>query len=286
MQAAHSPAPRRAGFLLPAVLAAAAACAQTPRGPTVSDAAAALQGGDFEEAIRAAGRLLEAETPNLAAHWVRAKAYEASGNFDAAIDDYAKLLEYRPDDPQILNAVGAAAFKNADVERSIEAFDAAIEQDPAQEAHHWQRGISYYYAERFEEGEEQFQSHRSVNPQDVENAVWHFLCAAPSIGIVNARARLIPIERDGRVPMMEIYELFRGEASADDVLERARKAPSAEALNGQMFYAHLYLGLYYEAHGRAREAAAHIDKAAQDYPVSHYMGHVARVHRRIRASGK
>lgn len=279
--------PPRAGFVFLAALAAAApACAQNPREPTVSDAAASLRRGDFEEAIRAAGKLLAAETPNLAAYWVRAGAYEESGNFEAAIADYEKLLEYRPDDPQILNAVGAAAFKNGAVASSIAAFDAAVEQDPAQEAHHWRRGISYYYAERFEEGEAQFQMHRAVNPQDVENAVWHFLCAAPSIGIVNARARLIPIDNDARVPMMEIYNLFRGEASADEVLERARQAPSPEALNGQMFYAHLYLGLYHEAWGRAAEAAAHVAKAAHDYPVRHYMGHVARVHQQLRGRGE
>ena len=277
----------RAGRVFPAAIAAVfSACAQTPSELTVSDAATSLRRGDFEEAIRAANGLLAAETPNLAAYWVRARAYEQSGNFAAAIEDYAKLLEYRPGDPQIHNAIGAAAFKNADIERSIEAFDAAIEQEPAQEPHHWQRGISYYYAERFAEGEEQFQMHRAVNPQDVENAVWHFLCAAPLIGTVNARARLIPIDNDARAPMMEIYGLFRGEASADDVIERARKAPSPDELTGQMFYAHLYLGLYHEAHGRAAAAAEHIAKAVRDYPVSHYMGHVARVHQQIRNRGK
>ncbi len=275
--------PRAAFVFLAAIATASPACAQAPRELTVSDAAASLRRGDFEEAIRAASDLLAAETPNLAAYWVRAKAYEQSGHFAAAIEDYAKLLEHRPGDPQIYNAVGGAAFKNADIERSIEAFNAAIEQEPAQEPHHWQRGISYYYAERFEEGEEQFQMHRAVNPQDVENAVWHFLCAAPLIGTVNARARLIPIDNDARVPMMEIYNLFRGEASADDVIERARKAPSPDELIGQMFYAHLYLGLYHEAYGRAAAAAEHIAKAVRDYPVSHYMGHVAHVHQQIRS---
>ncbi len=272
--------------LLAAVAAAAPACAQAPREITVSDAAASLQRGDLQEAIRIAGGLLEAETPNLAAYWVRAKAYERSGDFAAAIEDYAQLLEYRPGDPQIHNAIGAAAFKNADIERSIAAFDAAIEQEPALEPHHWQRGISYYYAERFEEGEEQFQLHRSVNPQDVENAVWHFLCAMPSIGPVNARARLIPIDNDPRAPMMEIYNLFRGEASADDVLGRARQAASPDELAGQMFYAHLYLGLYHEAYGRAEAAAGHIAKAVRNYPANHYMGHVARVHQQLRSRGK
>ncbi len=279
--------PQGSGFvLLAAITVVAPACAQTPRELTVSDAVASLQRGDFEEAIRVADGLLETETPNLAAYWVRAKAYEQSADFASAIKDYMELLENRPGDPQIHNAIGSAAFKNADIERSIEAFDATIEQEPAQEPHHWQRGISYYYAERFEDGEEQFQMHREVNPQDVENAVWHFLCAAPLIGTVNARARLIPIDNDARAPMMEIYALFRGEANADDVMERARKAPTPDELAGQMFYAHLYLGLYHEAYGRTKAAAEHIAKAVHDYPMSHYMWHVARVHQQIRSRGR
>ena len=200
-----------------AVLAVAPACAQEPRELTVIDAVEALQKGNPKEAVRLTTELLSANDPNTSAYWVRAKAYEALSEFGSAVDDYAALLEHRPDDPQLLNAIGSAAFKNADMRRSIEAFDAAIEQEPAQAPHHWQRGISYYYAKQFEDGEKQFQIHRTVNPQDVENSVWHFLCAVPLIGTVNARAQLIPIDNDARVPMMQIYELFRRQS------ERSRR---------------------------------------------------------------
>ncbi len=268
-----------------AVLAVAPACAQEPRELTVIDAVEALQKGNPKEAVRLTTELLSANDPNTSAYWVRAKAYEALSEFGSAVDDYAALLEHRPDDPQLLNAIGSAAFKNADMRRSIEAFDAAIEQEPAQAPHHWQRGISYYYAKQFEDGEKQFQIHRTVNPQDVENSVWHFLCAVPLIGTVNARAQLIPIDNDARVPMMQIYELFRGKASEADVMARASEASSDAERAGQMFYAHLYLGLYHEAYGRKKLAAEHIAKAVHDYSANHYMWHVARVHEQIRKGG-
>ena len=47
----------------------------------------------------------------------------------------------------------------------------------------------------------------------------------------------------------------------------------------RLFYAHLYLGLYYEAHGDARAARKHLAEAADEHRVGHYMWDVARLHR-------
>ena len=50
------------------------------------------------------------------------------------------------------------------------------------------------------------------------------------------------------------------------------------ARRDQRFYAHLYLGLYFEALGDAKLAREHITRAAEDFSENHYMGDVARVH--------
>ncbi|NNC88790.1 MAG: hypothetical protein HKN82_10070, partial [Akkermansiaceae bacterium] len=44
----------------------------------------------------------------------------------------------------------------------------------------------------------------------------------------------------------------------------------------------LYLGLYHEALGEEAKAAAHMQKAAGDYKMDHYMGRVAQVHVKLR----
>jgi len=49
------------------------------------------------------------------------------------------------------------------------------------------------------------------------------------------------------------------------------------------FYAHLYVGLFHEAAGRADESLRHIQTAVKKYPSQHYMGDVARVHLQLRA---
>ena len=47
--------------------------------------------------------------------------------------------------------------------------------------------------------------------------------------------------------MMRIYSLFRGQAKPDDVLDAVRQGdPKEEELNQRLFYARLYLGLYFE----------------------------------------
>ena len=94
-----------------------------------------------------------------------------------------------------------------------------------------------------------------------------------------ARAALIPIAADSRVPMMKVHELFAGKATPEDVLKAAESgSPKLEQRNRQLFYAHLYLGLYYEAAGDLAKTREHIYKASTDLTSDEYMGDVARVH--------
>ncbi len=65
-----------------------------------------------------------------------------------------------------------------------------------------------------------------------------------------ARKSLLKIKNDPRVPMMQIYALFAGQATPDDVLAAARAGnPSPQQLRERLFYAALYIGLYCEAMG-------------------------------------
>ena len=98
------------------------------------------------------------------------------------------------------------------------------------------------------------------------------------MGVEKARADLLAIEPDPRPVMMEVYALFRGDVKPEDVLLSARRGdPPADRLNERLFYAELYLGLYYEAAGDAEKSAQHI-KAAIEHKLPHYMWDVAKVH--------
>lgn len=186
---------------------------------------------------------------------------------------------------------GEARFFDAKIAESIADFDAFISLYPDQDPHHWQRGLSYYYAEAYEKGKAQFERHQTVNSQDVENAVWHFLCAvrAPGGDIEAAKKALIPIERDSRIPMKEVHDLFGGRGSIEAVLAAAKPDEDGlltESERNHLCYAHLYLGLYFEAMGDAAKSAEHITLAAFEYPMDHYMGKTAQVHAKLRGLKK
>ncbi|MEM7600803.1 MAG: hypothetical protein AAF357_05250 [Verrucomicrobiota bacterium] len=226
---------------------------------------------------------------------VGAKVMEAfqSGDYDTAI----KLTDEIPDDSSwirvraaSLQRRGEARFFKADIDGSIADFDAYLAYFPEQDPHHWQRGLSYYYAEEYQQGKAQFERHQTVNTQDVENAVWHFICAvrAPGGSVEAAQADLIPIQRDSRVPMKEVHALFAGKGSVQDVLDAA--APNGDNVisdeeRNHLCYAHLYLGLYFEAIGEERKMREHIRLASFEYPMEHYMGKTAQVHAKLRGIG-
>lgn len=176
--------------------------------------------------------------------------------------------------PQELLDRAVAHFDVGRIAESAADFDRLAQADPAAMPYLWQRGIVLYYAGRFADCRQQFERHRTVNPDDVENAAWHFLCVARAESALRARAALLPVGPDSRVPMRQVYEMFRGAATPEEVLRAAGAQPAAQ------FYAQLYLGLYFEATGDARRALEHIKAAAADRFASAggYMHMVARVH--------
>lgn len=176
--------------------------------------------------------------------------------------------------PQALLDRAVAEFSKGRISESVAAFDELARVAPREAPYLWQRGIALYYAGRYKDCRAQFESHRTVNADDVENAAWHFLCVARGDSPKAARAALLPVGPDSRVPMREIYEMFRGETTADAVLTAAGARPQGR------FYAHLYVGLYSEAIGDQARAREQIALAAQPQfaDAGGYMHMVAVVH--------
>lgn len=214
------------------------------------------------------------------------------GDLDGALDCLEPLLELdRPNDTsralvsalaaRILHLRGEEHFRQGCISASIADFDRQIQLQPQREAEHWQRGIALYYAGEFEAGAQQFKLHQTVNPQDVENAAWHFLCASrcSQATVEDAREGLIQVTRDPRAPMSQIQQMFAGLMTPEEVVQVGEKA-GGEA----KFYADLYAGLYYEALGSDAESMKLMRNAA-DNPAARdsYMGDVARVHVALRS---
>lgn len=266
--------------LTTAIVIVAVGCAPTLGNDALSEARQLLAAGKFDEALRRANAAVGADPLDAAALVVRSSIFESFEDYAAAEEDLSRAIELAPPRIDLHQQRGGVRFKRGDIAGSIEDFDRYLAARPDREPHHWQRGISYYYAGEFAKGARQFEGYQSVDDNDVENAVWHFLCLAREQGVDAARGKLLKVRRDPRVPLMEVYALFAGQAQPADVLAAARAGdPSEDELRMRQFYAHLYLGLYYEALADAAKAREHLATAARDYKhPGHYMWCVAQVH--------
>lgn len=181
---------------------------------------------------------------------------------------------------------GRVRFQAGDVQGSVNDFDRHVKLSPELKTRQWERGISLYYAEKFELGAKQFEIYQTYHDNDVENSTWRFLCVARDKGIAVARKNLLPIKNDTRIPMMQIYKLYQGKLTSAEVLKAAEELPANDLeKNSARFYANLYVGLLLEIEGKKVESLKHI-KAAQKSKINHYMWDVANIHLRLRTKKK
>jgi tetratricopeptide (TPR) repeat protein len=183
-------------------------------------------------------------------------------------------------------------FQTNQVEQSAESFDQAIALEPSSADYLWQRGLSLYYLDRFNEAADQFLRDVRLNPRDTEESIWRLISQArvdPG-GFRAAQERMIPIEGETRPYMRAIYDVFAGRRPVAELeaLAAAAAAPPGglfAAAGRDMavrtgFYCELYLGLLAEAQGDAARARGWLSRAAAGpYAASgDYMAALARVH--------
>ncbi|XP_020570792.1 uncharacterized protein LOC110017954 isoform X2 [Phalaenopsis equestris] len=104
---------------------------------------------------------------------------------------------------------GMLLFRQGNVDGSLAEFDRAIALDPRRKGYLWQRGLSLYYLNRFEEGADQFRLDVAENPNDTEESIWCFLCEAQIYGVDEARKRFLEVGQDSRFFMREVYNTFK-----------------------------------------------------------------------------
>jgi lipoprotein NlpI len=239
----------------------------------------ALDKGQGEEALRLVNLILVAEPGSVRGLTLRAAAHGALDQHAEAIADYDKVIAAAPNTAEAYDRRGSEYFKIGEMQKAIADFDRFLRFHPEEEPGHWRRGIAYYYAGRYEAGRKQFEGYEKVDTNDVENAVWRFLCMARDVGVKKAQSDMMKIGQDRRVPMMVVYKLFQGQANPADVMAAVTEGkPTGLEARQRAFLAHLYLGLYYDVTDDKPLALEHISKAADAHKVAGYMGDVARVH--------
>lgn len=181
-----------------------------------------------------------------------------------------------PESFELLVRLADAHLRAGDAAQATALYQQAIQRRGEAEPYLWQYGIALFFVNRFAEGRDLFVKHRKVNPRDVENAAWHFLCAAKATDLQKARKILLPAPDDPRPPMKQILTRLAG---GDDQEIEAAVAALVEtpAYDSARFYADLYLGLIADAEGDSAAAQRYIQQAAKT-KATNYMADVARVY--------
>ena len=223
-------------------------------------------------------RAVTAET-DLGPGELRASAFRAleKGDWASAIAAADSMMQKWSADAAMIRTAGDVYLRAGKVESATRLFNRYVKDQPEQLPYLWQRGISLYFTGDYDEAAEQFEVHRTVNPNDVENAAWHFLCVAKSKSVEKAKQLVLPAPGDPRLPMEEVLEML-STGDREAVIARVEAVPAGSgARKSAAFYGDFYLGLYADALGEKEAALKYLRRAAEDAP-HNYMGDVARVY--------
>ncbi len=211
---------------------------------------------------------------------LRTAGFTALANRDAkgAIAAADAMVKNDQVEPAIWRLAGDLYLRAGDYKKAIVQFKRYIERHPEHEADLWQHGIALAFDGQFDEGRKLFELHRTVNPNDVENALWHFYCVAKSSSVEKARLGLLPAPGDRRAPMEELLQLYRGEVDEAAVRAAIDQWPKGTRNHDSAaFYGELYLAMYADSKGERKRAIELAEKAAAASDVN-YMTDVGRIY--------
>lgn len=195
----------------------------------------------------------------------------ATAAADALVRDHA-------DQPAAWRLAGDLYLRAGEIKKAIAQFKRYIERVPEHEPDLWQHGIALALDGQYDEGRKLFELHRTVNPNDVENALWHFYCVAKASSPEKARSLVLPAPGDRRVPMEELLKLYRGDADEAVVRAAIDEYPvGSRGHDSASFYGELYLAMHADAVGDRKGAIELAAKAAGAKDVN-YMTDVGRIY--------
>ncbi len=193
-------------------------------------------------------------------------------------------IAQQPSDADLYSARGDVLLFLGEFHAAADDYDRMVQLKPALDASHWRRGIAWFYEGEYDKAARQFERYHSFDNVDRENGIWRYLCQFKAHGADKARAGLLKYEKDDREPFPDVYRLFAGKVSPEQILQRIQSAAIGDAQREKrLFYAHLYIGLWHTVHDRPRLARIHLKKSVDNTwaPSAgygpRYMWHVGRL---------
>ena len=213
-----------------------------------------------------------------------------SAEWKATVTRLTQAIAASPSTIDLYSQRGDARFFLGEFAPAAADYDKMVELAPSEDAGHWRRGIAWFYAGVYEKASGQFERYHSFDNVDRENGIWRYLCQRKAFGLEKARAGLLKYEKDDREPFGDVYRLFEGKLTAEELLDKIRQAKISDTeREKRLFYAELYVGLNEAVEGRNDSAKTHLSAAAKNswgeragYGPN-YMWQVARLHAEVLA---
>ncbi|MBI5761141.1 MAG: tetratricopeptide repeat protein [Planctomycetales bacterium] len=204
---------------------------------------------------------------------------------DEAIGKLTADIERSPKTFDLYSRRGDQRFFRGQFAEAIQDYEKMVELRPETEASHWRRGIAYFYAERYKDAIRQWDLYSTFDDVDRENGIWRFLSQVKAHDVKTARDGLLKYKKDDREPFPDVYAMFAGKLSGDEMITRIDKASlSKDEREKRLFYAHLYVGLLDVVEDRRNTAIKHLRESTSNswgrdagYGPN-YMWHVGRLH--------
>lgn len=175
------------------------------------------------------------------------------------IDDECRAVIATSPNP---SARGDAYFKLGRFAEAVADYDKMVELEPGLDAGHWRRGIAWFYAGQFEKAAGQFERYHSFDNVDRENGIWRYFSQRRAFGKEKAQEGLLRYEKDDREPFPDVYALFQGKRTPEQILEKIDAAKIGDDdREARRFYAHLYIGLNFAVEDKPEQAIPHLRKA-------------------------
>jgi lipoprotein NlpI len=187
----------------------------------------------------------------------------ATQQWQARVAELDQLLAKGSGNRKVFSERGDCHFFLGDFPQALSDYDQVTGDNPREIAGNWRRGIALYFCDRFQESAAQFDAYHTIDQIDRENGIWRYLADTRSLGIPAARKNLLEYKKDDRPPFSDLYLLFAGTRSEQNLLDQFQLGRDA-GNSPESFYLRLYLGFWCDSQDLSPQAMSHLTLATAD----------------------
>ncbi|MFN8706499.1 MAG: tetratricopeptide repeat protein, partial [Planctomyces sp.] len=227
--------------------------------------------------------LNESVSPNENDDPILQRQAEQSAVLRRQLEDTGEITDADPNASQKYSMRGDVQMFLGDYEPAVADYRKMVVLDPTLDASHWRLGIALFFAGKPEEAAAQFEKYHSFDNVDRENGIWRYLSHYRASGMETARKELLRYEHDDRPPFAEVYQLFEGKLTAEQLRSSLPENLTASDRQSREFYIELYIGLNELAQKHPDAALEALRRASENpWPLRagygpRYMWHVAQL---------